>query len=573
MNKKIVTILLAGYMAIIPVQVFGATRNHIPYISQTKIDQVTSTQVIIDNTNGDLKPGQYFTITLENAEFDLDEDGQVNMRSSYIDLGGSSKKSIYGTLKDGAPSIVSFSFHSKILGEEAKVIIDPEDSGISGGSYIYATTGKSQGASIGKIEAVTPVHFDRSLQVPPIVIKEQSEAAFRSAQMYNTSNEDLITFMPKSNLFKIRSSDSYHNITFVVHDGKGSSMRYELGRDPEVEFDYAKDKITFKKSNDDIFDTQGQIYTITIENMEVSLKDKDEKSDDMALVFGGLLLGDQTITLGQSSLEPLKLETSKEEMKPGTKQTIQFTLDEQHMNTLFKEGYINLGIYGEGKIESLSSLKFTLKDGVNTYNEREKNAFKVVLDPIGDRITIENYRRKDPKNVLKLEGELTVTVPDQVTKDIEFFVSEPSLSQSVKQTVLTATEEIIQPPAPEVPTVQFTLGQATYTLDGKDYPMDARAYVSVHDRIMVPLRYVAYALGVDPDDLKWDGPAQTVTLKGDKDMTINMKTGTMMVDGTPSGLSETRLIGGRTFVPVGEIGRAFGAEVSWDSDSRTATFN
>lgn len=589
MRKKILTMLLVACIGVVPVQVFGATKNHIPYINKTDVDQVHSTQVIVDNTYYDLKPGQYFTIILDNAEFDLDDDGEVRIRSNSFEFGGSSKTRAYGKLKDSVTegSVVSFSFYSKVLGGDAKVIIEPEDSGISGGTYLYAITNDSPTTYTGRIEPISPMFFDESLVVPPIVIKEQGEATFRTIQMYNTDNKDFITIMPESDLFKIRSAGGYHNITFVVEDGKGNSERYELGRDQEVDFNYTTNKLTFKKVNDDIFDTQGRIYTIRIENMEILPEKDDVKEEDIKLVFDGLIVDKQTITLGQSSLEPLKLEASEKDLVPGTRQKIKFVLDEQRINTLFKQGYINLGIYGGATIDSKSDLKFTLKDGLNTYTELEKEAFKLNFDSLGDRVTIEEYRRKSKDTTLKLEGELTVTVPENASKDIQFFINEPSLSEVVKQTVLKVSEKNTTPEQPDIPTpelpkpetpepikpkVDFIVGKNIYKVDGVSRSIDAKPYISSHNRIMVPVRYVAYALGVEENDLQWDGKSGTITIKADSPITINLGTKEMAKDSVITTLSEIKVIDGRTFVPVGEIAKAFGSNVTWDQIGKIATF-
>ena len=180
---------------------------------------------------------------------------------------------------------------------------------------------------------------------------------------------------------------------------------------------------------------------------------------------------------------------------------------------------------------------------------------------------------------------MEVSIPERTTNDIELFINEPSLSKASVKTVLTGTdkpEKPIEPEKPEVsdkpleptgPKVTFQIDNNTYTVGSMSYLLDMKPYISPHDRIMVPLRYVAYALGVDIEDLKWNGPSQTITLEGDKVMTINVTTGQMVIDGETSTLSETRLLNGRTFVPVGEIGKAFGVPINWDAETRTATFN
>ncbi len=203
---------------------------------------------------------------------------------------------------------------------------------------------------------------------------------------------------------------------------------------------------------------------------------------------------------------------------------------------------------------------------------------------MGDRITIKDYHRQGERSPMTIQGTLELTIPEGAKKDIEFFVSEPSLTEAVVKTVLLGTDkakpvEPQEPQEPETPkdparpTVTFQIDNQTYTVGGVGYLLDMKPYISTHERIMVPFRYLAYALGVEEDDLKWDNLTKTISLEGDQPMTIHLATGQMLVDGKRSSLSETRLLNGRTFVPVGEIARAFGVKVDWDGETRTAIFN
>ncbi|HHX61973.1 MAG TPA: hypothetical protein GX707_14890, partial [Epulopiscium sp.] len=189
------------------------------------------------------------------------------------------------------------------------------------------------------------------------------------------------------------------------------------------------------------------------------------------------------------------------------------------------------------------------------------------------------YKRQSPYNLIGIEGEFTGIMPEKIEEDIRFLVSAPEITKVFYYTLIEAkdiedTKEIEEiSDSGNKQKVQFKEGSNYYLLEGKAHSIDASPYISSHNRIMVPLRYVSYALGLDPADLKWNGSAQTITIEDDEPMTINLRTKEMNRSHVINTLSEITVRDGRTFVPVGEIGKAFGVKVTWDGKSRTATFN
>ena len=586
MRKKIITLTVAVGMMLMPMQGFAQTYNYISSVTETKEDKAFSTQIVIDNEHREVYEGEYITISLENAKFDFDKNDRVKIRSNGLDFNKGSNRRINGQVTErGASSDeITITFYSEALGGEAIVKVEGEGSGISSGEYVYATTGEASGDFKGKVKNNFPVYFDGSLEAEPIIIEEPHGGIFRSLENSNQKEEPLLTLKIIGDSYEFRNMGGHDTFEMEVHDGKDNSKRYKIGIGEELKLDNSLTKLTFKKDYDTIFEG-GRLYRLELKNIQIAPTKDHVKGSDIEVEFGGLLVEKQKTTLASQSAEDIMLETSKADLKPGKTQSIKFKVEEGIPNTLFKEGYISLGLYGGALIDSATSLKFKLKEGDHTYTQEDKKVFKIERDSIGDRITIKDYRRKDKKALLSLEGTLEVSIPERTTNDIELFINEPSLSKASVKTVLTGTdkpEKPIEPEKPEVsdkpleptgPKVTFQIDNNTYTVGSMSYLLDMKPYISPHDRIMVPLRYVAYALGVDIEDLKWNGPSQTITLEGDKAMTINVTTGQMVIDGETSTLSETRLLNGRTFVPVGEIGKAFGVPINWDAETRTATFN
>ena len=51
--------------------------------------------------------------------------------------------------------------------------------------------------------------------------------------------------------------------------------------------------------------------------------------------------------------------------------------------------------------------------------------------------------------------------------------------------------------------VQFQIGKSVYWVDGRVEPMDVAPYIDENHRTLVPVRYLAYALGVPKENVFW----------------------------------------------------------------------
>jgi hypothetical protein len=121
--------------------------------------------------------------------------------------------------------------------------------------------------------------------------------------------------------------------------------------------------------------------------------------------------------------------------------------------------------------------------------------------------------------------------------------------------------------------VVFKIGEAAYTVNGEKKTMDALPYIK-NGRTMLPIKYVAYALGISSENVLWNSATSTVTVKGAQLVELKVGSTLMKIDGTSKQMSAPpEIINGRTFVPVAEITRALGVETKWDEVLRSVTFN
>jgi hypothetical protein len=103
-------------------------------------------------------------------------------------------------------------------------------------------------------------------------------------------------------------------------------------------------------------------------------------------------------------------------------------------------------------------------------------------------------------------------------------------------------------------------------------PMDVAPYVK-NDRTYVPVRYLAYSLGVPEDSVTWDSNARKVGItKGDTDISLIIGSPIMQTNKEPIAMDVApEITNARTFLPARWVAEALGAEVEWDSDTKQTT--
>lgn len=130
--------------------------------------------------------------------------------------------------------------------------------------------------------------------------------------------------------------------------------------------------------------------------------------------------------------------------------------------------------------------------------------------------------------------------------------------------------------------VRLVIGQAKYTVAGEEFEMDATPYLSTaSNSTMVPLRFVAYALGINQADVQFDDTTKTATIfapgrvvqfvSNSNKMKVNGAEITMINEAGAT--VSTEVVGDRMYVPFRQIGNAMGYSVDWDAATQTVFFN
>jgi len=143
----------------------------------------------------------------------------------------------------------------------------------------------------------------------------------------------------------------------------------------------------------------------------------------------------------------------------------------------------------------------------------------------------------------------------------------PQLPPRTAAPTPTPTPTPIPTPPPAVSNdvvIRLTIGSTNTNVNGSPLSLTDAPFISSEGRTMVPVRFVAEAMGAGVD---WNGTTQTVTVTPPGGAAINLTVGQPLPDdmGTPE------IVGGRTFVPVRFVAVRMGGVVDWNAASQTVT--
>lgn len=145
-------------------------------------------------------------------------------------------------------------------------------------------------------------------------------------------------------------------------------------------------------------------------------------------------------------------------------------------------------------------------------------------------------------------------------------------------------EEIGTEPVKSFQITTFAINKSNFTIavteddksdsakDSKVIKMDVEPYIK-NNRTYVPVRYLAYALGVSENGVSWDVQTQKVSIiKEDASITLTIGIKTMLVNKEIVLMDvPPEITNGRTMLPARWVAEALGAEVEWDEKTGEIT--
>lgn len=148
--------------------------------------------------------------------------------------------------------------------------------------------------------------------------------------------------------------------------------------------------------------------------------------------------------------------------------------------------------------------------------------------------------------------------------DKAFFPGDDYVVKVVNATVVTPA------PSEARQTAVFTINSTTYTVNGVQSTMDVAPYIK-DSRTYLPIRYVAYALGISPENVIWDGVKATFIGQG-RVVQVTPGSAILSINGAPVTMDVVaEVVNGRVMVPFRWVAQAFGAQVDWDEATQTVT--
>lgn len=311
------------------------------------------------------------------------------------------------------------------------------------------------------------------------------------------------------------------------------------------------------------------------------------REGDIEAVVGGKALDQEyTVVLGKA-IAPIAVEAKPVDIRTGIKsQTLnKITITENKAEALVKDGHLELVLEEGMKWTEVPNIEVVEGDvdldidGAKigkTDNNDDTLRIKVkndsskasVIEITNAKVDLTRYVPEG--NVeLKVTGDAVVQNSDDIN-DIKLELGgfkEDNVAKVTVAKVVTPADQNVG-----VKEVVFTIGEATFTVDGVEQTMDTAPYIK-DGRTMLPVRYVAQALGVPEDNVMWNPVTRTVTIfKGDRVVLITIGSAELKVNGTPIYMDTVAEIkDDRTMLPISFIGKALGAEVTWDAEARTVT--
>ncbi|NLK53095.1 MAG: copper amine oxidase N-terminal domain-containing protein [Syntrophomonadaceae bacterium] len=115
---------------------------------------------------------------------------------------------------------------------------------------------------------------------------------------------------------------------------------------------------------------------------------------------------------------------------------------------------------------------------------------------------------------------------------------------------------------------KYQIGSDTYYINGKQKKMDVVPFIE-NDRLFVPVRYIAYGLGLKDEDINY--VHDTAIIKGKKEVRLTIGVSSVSINGSIKNIDAIPTIkNDRIFLPVRYVTEALDGNVEWQEETRTA---
>lgn len=278
-----------------------------------------------------------------------------------------------------------------------------------------------------------------------------------------------------------------------------------------------------------------------------------------------LMIGLMATNLLAEEVQPIMLKVGLADQIGGT-----LTLTEMGAR-MFQQGDLYFTVAGQDAgvflndvtVETTGGLK-----GVTTkITEGRNGKVKVTLkreSKVASSITLKDFNftvdRTVPEGYYDLEISGSAVAEDSSDKLV------------IKDYIMITTANTQDTPKIAVGTSSFTLNEKTYMLNNHTVEMDCEPYMHEEGYIMVPIKYVAEAFGIEQTNMSFN-KGQVVLFAGNRMIILNVGSKTAQVNGAEILMdAPVENINGRIYVAASQLAKLMGISCRWDAQTKTAYF-
>ena len=433
--KKKLALLLAAVMvaAMVPVSAFAKTDNNISKTVVVKKDDTIKANgpelKIDDRQYGDITTGEQFYISLEGAEFVLDdngdwkEDGAVTGAQEVVTL-SKTELSVVAALVEGKFNLPLNQV--KVTGDEAKVIIDANHSGVTAGTYTFAYTTTANATA--KIAGVVDVPVEGgAVTLKDITVTETIAAAIGDAEEETTIKLRLygeFTFAdPNGNNTKV---------TFAGSNGLEKIKDVAYGTKANGDDDKTELVITVPTAA--VTDAAGKLV---IKGIAVAPTKDCEAGDVAEIVISGAGVEKTALEVAKAVSYGMTFTPEDKKLpvfyagRTSDKETLTVTIKEtapeswwlaRKTTLTFPEGVEPVVVNVEGTPKNFKTAPLTTDFVVNA--EIDENV-----------VTIDGYDVADPEACLELKLSFELAIAPDFTGDITVVLGGPAVPEDMEVVV------------------------------------------------------------------------------------------------------------------------------------------
>lgn len=318
----------------------------------------------------------------------------------------------------------------------------------------------------------------------------------------------------------------------------------------------------------------GQETTLKLANVKPAVTANASSTPDVKIGSQGVKIGDFTITeasAGAIQSQPTYVTLTSGETSDASVSAPAKIILEAPAGVTFTTTPTVAVTAGDLQLDTSSVSTTTTSDGKGQCWIPVKSQ-----STVASTITVSNIQLTVDRTVpegplyLKVKGSaVNQTLSSSDSGKTETAVAFPSNTAAAKAQI----GNVVTPaPGESHQNASFTIGSTTYTVNGVQATMDVAAYVK-DGRTYLPVRYVAYALGITPENILWDGKTATFISSG-RVVQVTPGSAILTINGAPVTMDVvTDVVNGRVMVPFRWVAQAFGAQVNYDDTTQTVSLS